>query len=175
MLKFILLFCLFFCSCERYVLPISNLSLSGKYKLALLDVTSVDQNMTKDSLYRIGSVFINRTLPKPFDSIVINRFYIHLDYSTIRLNLLGVNPHGQDIWEFGRSPNEIFYRILNNDAYNHGYIQFDYEANSLMNTLTFHIEEDGVESLQLQTSGQWAKGELGEKQILTFVFTRVGP
>lgn len=175
MKKFFLIFCILLISCEKYVLPISTLTLSGKYKLALLDVTSVDQNITKDSLYRIGSVYINRSLPKPFDSMVINRFYIHLDYSTIRMNLLGVSRQGRDIWQFGNAPNEIFYRIINNDAYNYGYLQFDYEASALINRLTFHIEEDGLESLQLQTSGQWAKGELGEKQILTFYFTRVGP
>ena len=90
-------------SCERYALPISDLTLSGKYKLTLLDVTSVDQNVSKDSLYRAGSVYLNPTLPKPFDSIVLNRFYIHLDYSTLRMNLLGVSSSGNDIWEYGSS------------------------------------------------------------------------
>ncbi len=162
-------------SCERYSLPISDLTLSGKYKLSLLDVTSVDQNISPDSIYRPGSVYINRNLPKPFDSIVINRFYIHMDYSTIRLNQLGVTPVGNDIWEFGNSPNFIFYRVLNNNTYNHGYLQFDYENQNGSNTLTFHIEEDGIESLQLQSTGSWVRGKFGEKQILTFVWTRVGP
>lgn len=162
-------------SCERYVLPISDLTLSGKYKLSLLDVTSVDQNLTKDSLYRLGSTYINYNLPKPFDSLVINRFYIHLDYSSIRLNQLGVDQNGRDLWEYGVSPNEIFYRVTNNTAYNHGYLQFTYKTPIRVNNLIFHIEEDGLETLQLQSSGLWAKGELGEKQVLTFVFTRVGP
>lgn len=161
-----------FTSCERYALPISDLTLSGKYKLALLDVTAVDQNVTRDSLYRPGSTYINPQLPPPFDSIVINRFYIHMDYSKIRLNLLNEN---LDLWQFGNPGEEIYYRVLNNTTYNHGYLQFDYVVNSKKNRLTFHIEEDGVESLQLQSSGQWVKGELGEKQILTFVWTRVGP
>jgi len=166
---------LFFGSCERYALPISDLTLSGKYKLTLLDVTSVDQNITPDSLYRTGSVYINRNLPKPFDSLVINRFYIHLDYSTLRMNLLGVTPFGSDVWEFGNSPNFIYYRVLNNNTYNHGYLQFDYENQTGSKTLTFHIEEDGIESLQLQSTGSWARGKFGEKQVLTFVWTRVGP
>ena len=80
-----------------------------------------------------------------------------------------------DLWQFGNPGEEIYYRVLNNTTYNHGYLQFDYVVNSKKNRLTFHIEEDGVESLQLQSSGQWVKGELGEKQILTFVWTRVGP
>lgn len=173
--KFVLLLSLFLVSCERYVLPISDLTLSGKYKLALLDVTSVDQNTSRDSLYKPGSVYLNPNLPAPFDSLVINRFYIHLDYSTIRMNLLGVNPNGNDVWQFGNPPNYIFYRVLNNTAYNHGYLQFDYRVNDKVKNLTFHIEEDGVESLQLQSVGQWVIGELGEKQVLTFVWTRVGP
>jgi hypothetical protein len=175
-MKKILLFLLvFLVSCERYALPISDLTLSGKYKLTLLDVTSVAQNTSVDSLYRTGSVYINPNLPKPFDSIVINRFYIHLDYSTIRMNLLGVSPSGKDIWEYGTPPNIIHYRVLNNTTYNHGYLQFDYITSSSSKTLTFHIEEDGVESLQLQSSGNWARGKFGEKQVLTFVWTRVGP
>jgi len=171
--KIILIFILLFLgSCERYALPISDLTLSGKYKLALLDVTAVDQNTTRDSLYRPGSTYINPQLPPPFDSIVINRFYIHMDYSKIRLNLLNEN---LDLWQFGNPGEEIYYRVLNNTTYNHGYLQFDYVVNSKKNRLTFHIEEDGIESLQLQSSGQWVKGELGEKQVLTFVWTRVGP
>lgn len=176
MKKIILIFILLFLgSCERYALPISDLTLSGKYKLTLLDATSVDQNITTDSLYRTGTVYINRNLPKPFDSLVINRFYIHLDYSTLRMNLLGVTPFGSDVWEFGNSPNFIYYRVLNNNTYNHGYLQFDYENQTGSKTLTFHIEEDGIESLQLQSTGSWARGKFGEKQVLTFVWTRVGP
>lgn len=175
MKKILLVLTLVFSSCEQYVLPISDLTLSGKYKLALLDVTSVYQNTSRDSLYRPGAIYLNPNLPKPFDSISINRFYIHLDYSTIRLNLLGVNSNGNDIWEFGNRPNLIFYRVLNNTAYNHGYLQFDYKVDNKVKNLTFHIEEDGIETLQLQSVGQWVIGELGEKQVLTFVWTRVGP
>jgi len=175
MKKIILIFILLFLgSCERYALPISDLTLSGKYKLALLDVTAVDQNLTRDSLYRPGTVYLNPLLPPPFDSIPINRFYIHMDYSTIRMNLIETQD-GRDVWEYGNSPDFIKYWILRNNTYNHGYLQFDYLVNSKKNRLTFHIEEDGVESLQLQSSGQWVKGELGEKQVLTFVWTRVGP
>jgi hypothetical protein len=36
-----------------------------------------DQNATKDSIYSIGSVYVNNNYGHPFDSIPINRFYIH--------------------------------------------------------------------------------------------------
>lgn len=162
-------------SCERYVTESRTLTLSGKYKLALLDVTSVDQNVSKDSVYRPGTVYINHNLPEPFDTMIINRFYIHLDYSTIRLNLLGVNPDGQDIWEYGDKTNPIFYTVYNNNSYINGFLQFDYRPKGIQKKLVFLIEDDGFESLQLQSSGLWANGEFGEKQVMTFVLTRVGP
>lgn len=172
---FFLLSLLILSSCERYVTEIKDLTLSGKYKLSLLDVTSVDQNVSRDSLYRPGTVYINRNLPKPFDSLVINRFYIHLDYATIRLNLIGVTPDGLDIWEYGNPTHPIFYRVINNNSYFNGFLQFNYTTQDLIRNMTFLIEDDGFESLQLQSAGLWAKGELGEKQVMTFVLTRVGP
>ena len=53
-----------------------TLTLSGKYVVSKIDVTSVDQNQTKDSLYTIGTTYINKAIMAPFDSIPVNRFYI---------------------------------------------------------------------------------------------------
>ena len=88
-------------SCEKFVVETSDVTLSGKYVVSKLDVTNVDQNETRDSLYTIGNVYVNPILPDPIDSIVINRFYIHFDYSTVRMNQLGVNPTGRDLWQYG--------------------------------------------------------------------------
>ena len=172
----LLIIILLLTSCERYVLERSDVTLSGKYVVSKLDITSVDQNTNRDSLYTIGSTYINSILPDPFDSISVNRFYIHMDYSTIRLNELGVSPVGQDIWEYGNSPNEIYYRVLGNTAYSKGYLQFDYVTkDGSARTMTFYIEDDGLESLQLKSSGAWFKGKFGEKQVMTLYLTRVGP
>ncbi|MEY4334401.1 MAG: hypothetical protein RLZZ196_3145 [Bacteroidota bacterium] len=172
---YILIF-LLLTSCEKFALERSDVTLSGKYVVSKLDITSVDQNTNRDSLYSLGSTYVNSTLPDPFDSIVINRFYWHMDYMTIRLNELGVSPTGQDIWEYGNSPNEIFYRILNNTTYSKGYLQFDYiTKDGSARTMTFYIEDDGLESLQLKSSGAWFKGKFGEKQVMTLYLTRVGP
>ena len=73
-------------SCEKFVVETSDVTLSGKYVVSKLDITSVDQNTNRDSLYTIGDVYVNPILPDPIDSIVINRFYIHFDYSTVRMN-----------------------------------------------------------------------------------------
>ena len=163
-------------SCEKFVVETSDVTLSGKYVVSKLDITSVDQNTNRDSLYTVGSTYVNSILPDPIDSIVINRFYLHFDYSTVRMNELGVSPTGTDIWEYGSSPNEIFYRILSNNSYNNGFLQFDYvTSDGSARTLTFLIEDDGFESLQLKSSGAWFKGKFGEKQVMTLYLTRVGP
>jgi hypothetical protein len=163
-------------SCRKYVVDTSDVTLSGEYVVSKLDITNVDQNTSRDSLYTIGSEYVNPVLPDPIDSITINRFYLHFDYSTIRMNKLGVNNTGRVIWQYGSSPNEIFYRILFNNSFNSGFLQFDYiTVDGSLRTLTFLIEDDGFESLQLKSSGAWFKGKFGEKQVMTLYLTRVGP
>lgn len=177
MKKLILLFIpLLFVSCEKYITEIPTLTLSGKYVVSKLDITNVDQNQTRDSLYLSGTHYSNSVLPKPFDSIVINRFYMHLDYSTIRMKLLGVTPDGRDIWKYGSSPNEIFYNTFGATRYNNGYMQFNYiTEDGSSRLITFFIEDDGTESLQLKSSGAWFNGKFGQKQVMTLTLTRVGP
>jgi hypothetical protein len=54
--------------------------------------------------------------------------------------------------------------------------EFDYvTSDGSVRTLTFLIEDDGFESLQLKSSGTWFKGKFGEKQVMTLYLTRVGP
>jgi hypothetical protein len=92
------------------------------------------------------------------------------------MNLLGVTPEGRDMWQYGDSPNEIFYRVYGNNTYNSGTLNFTYiSRDKTPRTMNFLIEQDGFESLQLKSSGTWLKGEYGEKQILTMVLSRVGP
>ena len=86
-------------SCEQYVTEMKDVTLSGKYVISKLEITNVDQNQTRDSLYLVGTSYVNRNLPHPFDSISINNSYIHFDYSTVRMKLLGVSQSGQDIWQ----------------------------------------------------------------------------
>lgn len=171
-----LLVILLLVSCERYITELPTLTLSGKYVVTKLDITNVDQNETRDSLYLNGTSYVNNKLPKPFDSIPINRFYIHLDYSTIRMKQLGVTPDGRDIWKYGNTPNEIYYNTFGGTGYNSGYMQFNYiTEDGSSRLITFHIEDDGVESLQLKSSGAWFNGKFGQKQVMTMSLTRVGP
>ena len=172
----ILMFLVLLSGCEKYVVEKSDITLSGKYVISKIHVTSVDQNQTPDSLYLLGSTYVNHKLPKPFDSLVIDDFYLHMDYASIRMNLLGVTQTGTDIWEYSNSPDEIFYRILGNNSYNNGYLQFTYvTSDGNAATMTFLIEDDGFESLQLKSEGAWFEGDMGEKQVMTLGLTRVGP
>ena len=173
---FLLLIVLLFTSCEQYITEIRDLTVSGKYVVSKLEITNVDQNHTRDSLYLLGTTYTNTLLPKPFDSVSINNFYIHMDYSTIRMKLLGVTPSGQDIWRYGSGSTPIFYRTFGRTAYNYGYIQFDYVTeDGSSRTITFQIEDDGYETLQLKSSGAWFNGKYGQKQVMTMSLTRVGP
>ena len=171
-----LMFLVLLSGCEKYVVEKSEVTLSGKYVISKLNIINVDQNQTRDSLYLIGSTYVNRKLPKPFDSIVIDKFYIHMDYSTIRINLLGVSTTGSEIWEYGNLPDEIFYNILSNNSYSSGFLQFTYITSAgNAATMTFLIEDDGFESLQLKSEGTWFEGKMGQKQVMTLGLTRVGP
>lgn len=163
-------------SCEQYVTEMKDVTLSGKYVISKLEITNVDQNQTRDSLYLVGTSYVNHNLPHTFDSIRINNSYIHFDYSTVRMKLLGVSQSGQDIWQYGNSPNEIFYRCFGRTPYTAGYVQYDYNSQSGSHPqVTFLIEDDGLESLQLKSSGAWFNGKFGQKQVMTLSLTRVGP
>ena len=163
-------------SCEKYVTEIKDVTLSGKYVISKVDITNVDQNQTRDSLYLSGTTYINTALPDPFDTIKINRSYIHFDYSTVRMDIRGVTQAGQDIWKYGNAPHEIFYEIFGATPYFSGYLQYDYDSESGSHpVITFIIEDDGLESLQLKTSGAWFSGKFGQKQVMTLSLTRVGP
>jgi hypothetical protein len=101
---------------------------------------------------------------------------MHLDYATIRMKSLGVTPDGREIWKYGTSPNEIFYTTFGATRYNNGYIQFNYKTDDGSSRLiTFFIEDDAAESLQLRSSGAWFNGKFGQKQVMTLTLTRVGP
>jgi hypothetical protein len=41
--------------------------------------------------------------------------------------------------------------------------------------MTFMIEDDGMETLQIKSSGAWFDGKFGQKQVMTILLTRVGP
>ena len=176
-MKYIPLFILFlFTSCEKYSTEIQTLTLSGKYQISRLSVNYTDQTMNKDTVYRSGDVYIdeNPLAPTPFDTIRIGSTYIHLDEILINLRYLGQS-NGRDLWD---RRYQTDYSVYNNNRYQLGYLQFTYLdviKTGSKHTLTFMIEEDGLETLQLKSSGVWPYSNYGQKKIITLLLSRVGP
>lgn len=167
---------MFSTSCEKYVAGTTT-TLSGKYLITRLTIKSVDQNVTGDSVYRSGDVFIdnNPTTPKPFDTLVVGRTFIHFDYLLLNLRYLGVDPTGADLWD---SRYQTFYKILGNNQWQEGYLNFTYTdaaKTRTTQTCTFQITEDNLESVELVSSGKWPSYKFGEKKIMILNLTRVGP
>jgi hypothetical protein len=175
MKKIILIILLFLTSCQFYVTEIKDVTLSGKYVVSKLEITSVDQSQPRSELYLIGDTYTNNSLGHPFNKIFINNFYIHFDYSTVKMDWIRTES-GRDIWGYGMPPNEIFYKIFGTTPFHSGNLQFDYVSkDGALRTLRFIIEDDGLETLQLRSTGIWPNNQFGEKQTMTLFLTRVGP
>jgi hypothetical protein len=149
--------------------------LSGKYVVSKLEVTTVDQGQPKNKIYLIGDTYLNDDLGHPFNKIPINNFYIHFDYSTVRMDWTRTES-GRDIWGYGMSPNYIFYENFGRTPFHSGYIQFDYiSKNGSYKSFRFIIEDDGLETLQLRSFESWPNSQSGGKEVITMLLTRVGP
>lgn len=169
---FIILFS--FTSCERYVTECATPTLSGKYVISKVRIQSVKQNTSKDTTLYTSELCIT-SMPYPFDTFYVDDLKMHFDYSTVRMKQIKTTSTGEDVWEF----DNIFYTIYNCTPYYVGDLQFDYQYNEGSNfvypRLTFFIEDDGFEHLQLKTKGVWPHLEWGENVMYTFFLTRTGP
>ena len=160
--------------CEKYVSG-THLTLSGKYKITRISLVSVDQNTTRDTVYRTGDIYKSNDplSPKPFDTIRVGNTFFHFDYSVINLMYLGVIDDS-DVWD---KSYQTSYTIRGNNQWQEGYLQFRYNdtlKTKTKHTMTFQITEDKFESLELTSSGQWSHGNMGEKRIMILNLTRVG-
>jgi hypothetical protein len=166
---------LLFTSCQLYITEVKDVTLSGKYVVSKLEITSVDQSSPRIEKFFIGQTYVNNALGHPFNKIQINNFYIHFDYSTIRMGEIEVEDD-RDIWDYGMSPKEIFYRVFGTTPFHSGYLEFDYlSKDGSRRSMKFIIEDDGLETLQLRSTGIWPNNQFGEKQVMTLFLTRVGP
>lgn len=165
-------------SCVKYVSG-TNVTLSGKYLINRITIKSVDQNVTIDSTYRAGDIYIDSSsyAPIPFDSIRVGYTFFHFDYSLINLRYMGVDNSngGRDVWD---TRYRTSYWIWGNNQWQSGYIQFSYQdvvKTNAWHKFTFQITEDKLESLELTSSGIWPSYKFGEKKIMIINLTRVGP
>ena len=147
----ILSVCLSLLSCEQYVTEISDVTLSGRYVVYQVDV--IRTNQTSQTF--VGGTY-NGNLPHPFNSISINNFYILLDGSGFNgfFKLVRLQPYQSNLWLYGNN-SDLFFRVVNNNAYNLGYLVLNYKpiGSETFKNLTFKIEEDGFEHLKLLHSG----------------------
>jgi len=176
----IALICITFYSCEKYVTESSTLTLDGKYVLSKLTVLETSQPISHDTTYLSGQIFINKSLPHPFDTLKVDNFYIHFTYSNIRMVWYNRIQNGQrDRWEYGESPNEIFYYRVpwSYDAYNFGKIEFLYKPKDrgTFQKIIFQIDSDLLESIQLSGLEFAPFGKDGPHYRLVMSFNRVGP
>jgi hypothetical protein len=181
--KFIpfLIITLLFISCEKYTTNVSDLTLSGKYVVSKMTVITTSHALIKDSTYLSNTIFSDSMLPRPFNNIKVNDFYLHFDYASIRMNWIKRTTTGslRDMWEYGESPNEIFYYRIpySYNAYDLGAIQFDYMPTNERSyrRITLHVDSDLPESLQLSGLDFAPYGKNGPEYKIIFSLTRTGP
>jgi hypothetical protein len=109
-------------------------------------------------------------MPAPFDSFYVDEFKLHMGYDLISFPLYGVDSDGRDIYS-----TRTFYDIKNCTSYYVGDLQFTYKYKDVTPTLTFFIEDDGLEHIQIKTKGVWPYSQWGEDVMYTFFLTRTGP
>lgn len=180
MKKYFILLLFPFYSCEKFVTETSDLTMSGKYVVSKVSVIQTAQATRTDSVFLSNTLFVSHSLPDPFDSILVNNFYLHFDYSTIRMNWFNRNQNGQrDRWEYGESPNEINYwrEPYSYDAYTLGKISFLYKPKdeNSYRKLTFQVDSDLLETLQLSGLDFAPYGKDGPHYRVILSLNRVGP
>lgn len=172
---------IFLFGCEKFVTEVSDLTLSGKYKVSKLQVIQTANPTLKDTTYLNNQLFVNQNLPDPFDSIRINDFYIHFTYSNVMIGWVGNNPNtGREVWKYGQGLNElIFYHRIpwTYDAYSLGKIQFEYKPinRGTIVPVILQVDSDLFESLQLSGLEFSPAGANGSRYRLVFTLSRVGP
>lgn len=153
MKKYLLLLLPLLLSCEKYVVEISDLTLSGRYVVSQVDVIYTDR---PSITYIGGQTYSNTQLPHPFNNIKVNDFYMLFEGSGFIgwFKLGRLQPYSSNMWSYGNN-RELYFDVYGNDAYNHGYLSLKYipiNANTYKNII-FRIEEDGLEHLKLLSTG----------------------
>ena len=170
-----------FSSCEKYTTNISDLTLSGKYVVSKLQVIQTSNPTSRDTTYLGNQIFVNNSLPDPFDSIRVNNFYIHFTYTNVMIDWLGNDRFsGYEIWKYGQDRSEpIFYERISwtYNAYELGKIRFRYIPTNkgVSFPVILQIDSDQAESLQISGFEFAPNGPNGTRYRLILSLTRVGP
>lgn len=179
----ILSVCLSLLSCEQYVTEISDVTLMGLYVVNEVEVVSTDPQYSTYTSYHGGQIFQDNDLPQPFNYIKTNDFHIKFENNGFvgNFGMIWTNqsqPNQIPIWYYDTMlSNDISdgFRIFGNNSYNLGYLILNYSSPNQRYNMTFLIEKDGYESLQLLSSGTFPLGQNGEKKQLRLYLTRIHP
>jgi hypothetical protein len=161
--------------CERYVVEISDVTLSGMYVVDWVTVVEDKGNDTV-SFYENGEVFTDSNLYEPFDTIKTNDFNINFESSSFlgEFEMIWLDKPNTPInWKYdSRKSNYSYFEITNNTSYSYGYLRLNYgqHGNNSIKTMVFKIEEDGFEHLKLLSTPYGPYN----RQIRLYL-TRVGP
>lgn len=173
---------LFLTSCEQYVVEISDVTVAGLYVVSEVEVVSTNPQYSTDTSYHGGQVFQDNDLPIPFNHIKTNNFHINFFNNGFAGNfgLIWSNqnqPSQVPIWQYDTRNSQLYdgFKIVGNTPYNLGAIVFNYTTQNGPSVMTFVIEKDGYESLQLLSSGAYPLGQYGESKKIRLYLTRIHP
>lgn len=183
MRKVILLLLVFvLTSCEKYVTEISDVTVAGLYVVSEVEVVSTNPQYSTNISYHGGQIFQDNDLPQPFNYIKTNDFNIKFENNGFvgNFGLIWTNksqPNQIPIWYYDTmySNNGDGFRIFGNNAYNLGYLILNYSSPNQRYNMSFLIEKDGYESLQLLSSGTYPLGQYGENKKIRLYLTRIHP
>ena len=174
MRKLFFLIPFFLVSCEKYVTEISDLSLSGRYVVSQVDVINSDGN---NQSFIGGQTYVGE-YPHPFNNIQVNNFYILFDGSGFNgfFKMVRLQPFSSNLWLYGNDQ-DLFFSVYGNTSYSYGYLVLTYTpiSSTTKKTLTFRIEEDGLEHLKLLSTGINTNGGLGPKSQIRLYLQREHP
>ena len=189
MRRTILLFLIFaLTSCEKYVTEISDVTVAGLYVVSEVEVVSTNPQYSTDTSYRGGQVFQDTDLPQPFNYIKTNDFHIDF-FNNGFVGNFGIiwqnrNQTSQvPIWQYDTryppvnpSQSGARFSIFGNNSYYLGSLILNYYSTpNKLETMTFKIEKDGYESLQLLSFGTYPLGQYGENKKIRLYLTRIHP
>ena len=178
----ILMFLVLLSGCEKYVVEKSDVTLMGLYVVDAIDI--IGNNGSTDTTLNQGQVFESDIVPEPFNYIKTNDFNICFhstgfwgDFGIIWVNKN--NPFMTPQWLYdSRNQMNAYdgFTIYGNNQSSLGILQLNYTTpDSISKTIKFVIEKDGLESLQLLSTGSYPFGPNGTKSFFRLYMTRIHP
>jgi len=176
------LICTILVSCEKYVTEISDVTLSGLYVVDEIDV--IGNNGTTNISYHSGDIFDNQIFPQPFNHIKTNDFNINFENDGFvgDFQMVWTNKNSPFItpqWLYDSRHHANVYdgfSIYGNNSYSLGTLILNYTTNDrISHVMSFKIEKDGFESLQLLSTSSYPYGQYGTSSRFRIYLTRIHP